>query len=695
MGMFKLVLRVQNLILITVIPAILLVVIVMASVLYLDLYNTILKGFDKKLFALGSSVASFIDGDEHLEINNMEQFRGVVYRNGNLYANTFAGVHLLKINLETGKIKKLPNEIGYEAIGGLTYIKKTDKIYGVTYEARELIEIDPVTGIGRLIGVLEHDVYGVAYNPISDKIFGNTYDELVLIDYIKGQSTSIFAFKDLDIQGITFHQGRIIAAETESGILYAVDPETASFKKMNEITHVSGEPILLGVFDLTSAGEKGLFIVTTVYPFKITEKGVATRVRISDADWQRRNDLYVRYVLPMIRLKEKKDATFLYTAILKDQAKSIYYNLDATQSSIHSFIGYSDPDTASEEIRDVWLKGYSHLSEISFWEEWGLLKSSYIPIKSKLGDIAGYAGADVNIDVINEKTKEMLIFIVLAGLLAIFIATLISLSMAKTLTQPIGTLKRAALKIASGSFGSDIPKGNINEITQLADSFNIFSHSLDSKISSITEEISKKEDIHTNQELINQLISEEPANLISKWTKNNVHIGTAHKLISNSNTNILLFWKIVDENISEIEKANISASIRLFVSIETSSKHVEDLVKQISLHFEKFLDYFGVININEEKLQFYSISNKSIRLAILDSETGEIQKTIAPSKNIDKGEFEKIKSSYYLLFGTANALGQLKKVKKEQLKNHSLTITMETVDKFLQINVQSGLATVA
>ena len=693
MGMSKVILRVQNLILVTIIPAILLVVIVMASVLYSDLYNTILNGFDKKLFALGSSVASFIDGEEHLEINNMEQFRGVVYRDGSLYANTFAGVHLLKIDLETGEIERSPNEIGYEGIGGLTYVSKVDKIYGVTFEAKELIEIDPITGIGRLIGVLDHDVYGIAYDSSADKMFGNTYDELVVIDYNKAISISVFTLEgDLDIQGLTFHQGRLMAVETESGVLYEINLKTASSKKINKITHVSGESILFGVFDLTSAGDGGLFVVTTVSTFKITKEGVAKKVWISNPDWSLRNNLYAKYVLPMIRLKDRENATFLYTAILKNQAKQIYYNIDSTQSSIHSFIGYSDPDPANEQIRDVWFKGDHFLSEVVFWEEWGFLKSSYVPIKSKLGEITGYAGADVNIDVINEKTKEMLIFIVLAGLLAIFVAILISLTMTKTLTQPIEAIKRAALKIASGSFGLHIQKSNVTEISDLADSFNALSYSLDNKISSISEEISKKDNAYIHRELIGQLVSGEPSNLMSKWAKDGVEIGLAHKLINNSN--MLFFWKVSNKNLSEIEKVNISASIRLFIDMETRSNTMEDLIKQMNFYFEKFLDYLGAVNFNKRKLYFYSTSTSlasSDYLALLDSKTGEVEKIIAPL-NIKESGFEKVKNSHFLLFGNDKVLDRLKKIKKEQLKNHSLTITLETIDRFLGINVEAGLA---
>ena len=683
----QLTLRVQNLILIMVIPAILLVVIVMASILYSNLYRIILDGFEQKLFALGSTVASFIDGDEHREISDMQQFRGVAYRQGKLYANTFTGVHLLEIDPTTGDIQSRPNEIGYEGIGGLTYVPQTDKIYGVTYEVKELIAIDPVTGKGTLIGTLEHDVFGIAYDKNSDNMVGATYEELVNIDYVTGTSSSVGSLDGLDIQGLTFHQKKLIAVETESSTLYELDPQGGVSKKRGEIVFPSGNPILFGTFGITSDGAD-FFAATTVPIFKVTIDGVATKISLSDSKWQRGHDLYAKYVLPMIRLKNKEDATFLYSALLKDQAKQIYYNLDSTQSSIHSFIGYTDPDEADEDLRDVWLKGYTFLSDIIFWEEWGLLKSSYIPIKSKTGEITGYAGADVNIDVINNKTKKMLVFIVLAGLLAIFLAILISLTMARTLTQPIEALKRAALKIASGSFGLNIAKSNITELGELAGSFNILSSSLDSKIATISGEIKKKDEARIQREVINQLTLGEPSHLLSKWTSDNVQIGIAQKLIAKSN--ILFFWKIAPRDFSDIEKVNISTAIRVFIHKEAHFDSTKALANQISVYFEKFLDYFGVIDPHKEKLQFYSPSNSSMHLSLLDGETGKIKKTIAAS-SIEKNNFEDIKSSYFLLFGDRKTLEQLQNVKADQLKKRSLTLMMETINRFLGIQVEAAL----
>ena len=687
--MFKdLSLRVQNLILVTMIPAILLVVILMAAVLYSDLYNTILKGFDKKLFALGSSVASFIDGGEHRSVSEMSQFRGIAYRQGKLYANTFAGVHLIEIDPKSGNIRQLPNDIGFEAVGGLAYVPKKDKLYGAVFESKELVEIDPVTGKGSLVGVLEHDVAGVAYSE-SFGMVGTTYEELVSIDYERGTSTVIGDLEVLKAQGLTFHQNKLIAIETEKSVVYEINPENASSKKITNVRHPSGEPILFGSFDMTSDGTD-LFLVTTVPIFRMSSGYVVDKLNISDLSWQKLGDMYSKYVLPMIRIKDERDATFLYTAILKNQVEQIYYNIDSTQSPIHSFIGYTDPSPADDRVKDVWLKGKPYLSEIVFWEEWGLLKSSYVPIKTTEGEITGYAGADVNIDIINSKTKQMLFRIVIVGLVSIFLGTLVSLTMAKALTRPIETLKQAALEIASGAgnFGLRVPESNINEIQDLSKSFNFLSSSLEDKITSISEEIHQKNKTSTMREVTNWLSAGEPSNLLIKWSSGENQIDITDKMIGASK--ILFFWQITGGVFSNIERANLSASIRVFFNKENSVTSIKGLVEAMSRYFGHFVDYCGVIDFRKEKLGFYSIAKNSNHLSILDKDTGMIKK-IVTSSNIDDEGFEKMKSSYFLLFGEQDVLKKLSNVKPEQLRNQKLVMTMEIINQLLNIKVRTAL----
>lgn len=60
--------RMQTLVLAVLIPALLIVTVVTGFLIYQDVHSVILSGFDKKLFAVSSTTASFIDGDVHQAI---------------------------------------------------------------------------------------------------------------------------------------------------------------------------------------------------------------------------------------------------------------------------------------------------------------------------------------------------------------------------------------------------------------------------------------------------------------------------------------------------------------------------------------------------------------------------------------------------------------------------------------------------
>ena len=60
--------KLQHFILLFTLPALLLITCSYALVNYLSVHKTILNGFDRKLFAISTTTASFIDGDEHMLI---------------------------------------------------------------------------------------------------------------------------------------------------------------------------------------------------------------------------------------------------------------------------------------------------------------------------------------------------------------------------------------------------------------------------------------------------------------------------------------------------------------------------------------------------------------------------------------------------------------------------------------------------
>ena len=73
------ILKIQTIILLVLISALSLATLVMAKVIYDDLHDNILRGFDKKLFAISTVAGSFIDGDLHDKILESKKVRGMAF----------------------------------------------------------------------------------------------------------------------------------------------------------------------------------------------------------------------------------------------------------------------------------------------------------------------------------------------------------------------------------------------------------------------------------------------------------------------------------------------------------------------------------------------------------------------------------------------------------------------------------------
>jgi hypothetical protein len=126
----------------------------------------------------------------------------------------------------------------------------------------------------------------------------------------------------------------------------------------------------------------------------------------------------------------------------------------------------------------VWYKGDVFLSGIRRWEEWGLLKSAYVPITDGQGVVAGIAGADVNISIIREKTSKALFTVFLIGFIFLGIGILAAVIVSRRLIVPMEILGHGALKAAAGSFGHQVEIENPRELRALAQRFNSASSQL-------------------------------------------------------------------------------------------------------------------------------------------------------------------------------------------------------------------------
>ena len=168
-------------------------------------------------------------------------------------------------------------------------------------------------------------------------------------------------------------------------------------------------------------------------------------------DGAERSPEYRRAVLPMRRIREALDITYLYTQILGG-SEDIIYVIDATVGDEHSRIGSEDdlPSETLDGIRRVQSRGGIHLSPIEFQAQWGLLKTAAAPVRNSHGRIDATAGADVNVSLIRVATQNALFASVVIGMASLLACALVTLVIVRRIARPLDRLRREALRIAGG-----------------------------------------------------------------------------------------------------------------------------------------------------------------------------------------------------------------------------------------------------
>jgi HAMP domain-containing protein len=184
---------------------------------------------------------------------------------------------------------------------------------------------------------------------------------------------------------------------------------------------------------------------------------------------------YVKFVRPMRQLRERAGLTFLYTQMLKPGPdRQCVYLIDGTVGEGHSELG--ETDTVPADDWDVALRvthdGAVAQTAIRQWEQWGLLKCGWAPIYGQDGQIKAMAGADVEITVIRKKTYVALLETLGVGALAMLLAGAVSVRVARRLTQPLGEVREASLRIASGDYRARCHVEHPTEIRALSGALN-------------------------------------------------------------------------------------------------------------------------------------------------------------------------------------------------------------------------------
>lgn len=177
---------------------------------------------------------------------------------------------------------------------------------------------------------------------------------------------------------------------------------------------------------------------------------------------------YRRAVLPMRRIREALDITYLYTQILGG-SQDIIYVLDASVGDEHSQIGSEDslPPETLAGVKRVQANDIVHLSPIEFQAQWGLLKTAAAPLRDAEGRVVATAGADVNVSLIRTATQNALFASVVIGMVSLLACALVILLIVRRIARPLDRLRQEALRVAGGDHRPIEPFAAPRDIAEL------------------------------------------------------------------------------------------------------------------------------------------------------------------------------------------------------------------------------------
>ncbi len=463
-------------------PLITIIVVFMAIYNYHTAYSTILDGFNKKLLAVSSVTASFIDGDNHQTIAIAKKMSAFTYdeKSTTLYAiSSNSGIY--RINTQKGGAvaidgfdkSRLSNYIIYD----ITTNSDKNLLYALTY-TKEILSLNLETKEIKVVKKLDFIADGIAYqNGIfylmsSSNLYKFTIDSkpLFLKKYSQNMLLDSLSILDGKLYGINKEEHTIFYIDMQTLKLY--DNIAPKFPLEDGIIHhlgVSSEYFYTGANNL---------ILYERNSSKSFQDDFARQYR------DETSPLYQQYIKPMRDIKKALNLYFHYTfnLLYGDSENNCFYIIDVNEGSDYTPIGsYDTMDTNNlAGAESVMLRNKTYVSGIKFWKNWGLLKVAYAGIKDKYGKVVAVTGTDINVDIITQKTKKALIQSILIGILALIVGILASYHIAMKIIRPIELLKASALKIAAGNYGEDISINAPKELYELSIDFNQMSSKLQS-----------------------------------------------------------------------------------------------------------------------------------------------------------------------------------------------------------------------
>lgn len=498
---------------------------------YADLYGVILQGFDRKLKAIASSTSLLIDSEAHRLMERPYRLEGLAYdaKSGALRAMDGDELGVLHIDGASASVvgreeSPLPRGVGFtwdpkaqrgwvlDADGRLwTEDKRKRQVYYEGFEGFGCRGLAWVASERAFYCAAEGTL--MRYTPSRDQVARQVgrleiqYDWLALEspEVLIGYAPSLGQVRRIRLpaqrgarRGAT--NGPALDAESN-----ATDPAKATVL-LQLPSDLLAETTAGGLAWDGADGRGWLALdrLIEIRPGAWSERADAPGYR-SEA-----SALYLQHVHKMRRIREAAHITYLYTQIphSSDPSRCIYI-LDASIGEAHSNLGDEDdlPEENVEGQRAVLQGEDLFLSPVRPWDQWGLLKVAFAPIEDRHGDIHALTGADVNISIIRQKTRENLIRVLFSGLLCLAIGGFVAFAVARRTIEPVAQVNEAALKIAAGNFGQRIRQGRLAELASLAGSFNGIGETLERTAVRSVEQDEETEHLRCGQVMAHRLQS--------------------------------------------------------------------------------------------------------------------------------------------------------------------------------------------
>lgn len=210
------------------------------------------------------------------------------------------------------------------------------------------------------------------------------------------------------------------------------------------------------------------------------------------ADEKSKNYLLIKKQLGSY-LNQYKYFRYAYT-MKKDSMGKIRFVVDAeTNLKLIAHVGDEYFDASPYLKKNFDSIDSVHVEKKVYTDRWGTWLTGYAPIFNKSKNIVAILGLDISLEKIEKQQKHFLVQASLYFLLAMSLSVIVGYFLGKKIAGPVVELKNVAIHIAGGELDTEIPIKGYLETCELADSLSNMTSMLRGLISTLEDEISRKE----------------------------------------------------------------------------------------------------------------------------------------------------------------------------------------------------------